>query len=243
MREPIVVAVGGAFMGQSAAQRAYEHLTTIASPDIPVHEKCIALPDFGLNNSAEITYGAVHERVGRLAVNYPERPIVAIGHSRGGLVALQLGVRVPNVKQVVTLAAPLGGVRWQQPGMPLGYAMPYLHPSSAAIKRLRTEVAHELPPDVRVTAIAVADDEIVPLGSQLDVAVPEAALPPHYVVASKSLGEVAIAVNPHEFAGQGTTKLLYPLPVEYTNHYTAPRIPSVARLVGLAAREAAELAA
>lgn len=83
------------------------------------------------------------------------KPVVLIGHSLGGLIALNLAHRLPGqVGKVVTLASPLGGVgaatvlRWMIPH-PL---LADIHPSSP----LDSQVRHRAPPVPTLSLVATA---------------------------------------------------------------------------------------
>lgn len=107
-------------------------------------------------------------------IRHEHKPVTLIGHSLGGLIALNLAHRVPgHVHKIITIASPLGGVgvatvlRWLIPH-PL---LADIHPSSPLVSQIR----HRPPPVPTLSLVATAgkspllaepNDGVVTISSQ-----------------------------------------------------------------------------
>lgn len=113
-------------------------------------------------------------------ITHSHTPLTIIGHSLGGLIALNLSHRAPgHIQKVVTIASPLGGIgaasvlRWVFP-VPL---MADIHPSS----KLITQIKFRPPPVPTLSLVATSgrtplisepNDGVVTVASQTCLAGP-----------------------------------------------------------------------
>lgn len=101
--------------------------------EFPVHES------INIDYSTELPMSLVLDEVAERMSTDPE--IVIVGHSLGGVLAVALSQRCPNVQKVVTLAAPFGGsniasvMRWLAPNS----IMNDVYPQSRLITGIRTK--------------------------------------------------------------------------------------------------------
>lgn len=130
-------------------------------------------------------------------VSHERKPITLIGHSLGGLIALNLSHRVPgHINKVVTIASPLGGVsaasvlRWIVP-VPL---IVDVHPSSQLVSQIRFRP----PPVPTLSLVATAgtsplfggpNDGVVTIASQTCIEGPT------YVSVSSNHFEILLSEN------------------------------------------------
>jgi pimeloyl-ACP methyl ester carboxylesterase len=105
--EPLVVALHG--WGRS--HHDFEAALGSASAGGPLASVGLDLPGFGASPAPSEPWGSARyaDAVARVLVQVSGRPVVVVGHSLGGRVALQLGARHPGaVGALVLTGAPIG---------------------------------------------------------------------------------------------------------------------------------------
>lgn len=238
---PIVVVIGGTGITGTMMAQYYGRLASaVPSADIPRQDRLFALFDKGLGPIDE-TYQELTDRVGQLRNNLDSQPIVAVGHSQGGIHAAQLGLD-GKVDAVVTLASPING--GLDPSAPLAAPARYYFGNpkierdivrgSAYMEAFNEHLATDWPAQMPLHVVAATWDELVPSYTQFGAQLPPGTVASEYIVSPRYCHFSSAVPWRRSQLPPGVERIPSLLPVDHVTLPLAHELPNVIR--GIASR-------
>ena len=154
--------------------------------------------------SRETSLAAARCKLKALIERFPDRKVILLGQSQGGLVVLELALEPEfdgHIAAVIAAGAPIHGVpKLDEFPLELATVFPgvaQMKCDSPSLALLRHRAATEWPLDVPVDLMGSHDDALVPLESALELELPLGAKKREHLILSGSLDHVRMCRHPN----------------------------------------------